>query len=114
MYKDVEKRKEYDKKYYEKNKEKRKKQQAKYYEENKKHLKQEMSKYGKKRDYKAEYIKYKDKIQIRNKSKYKYAKFKNQCSICGITENLELHHIQYTRDDIVVVCRVCHCKIHRR
>lgn len=38
----------------------------------------------------------------------------NRCEICGSTENLERHHIDYDKPELVVtLCRECHMKIHR-
>jgi hypothetical protein len=114
MYKNVEDREKYDKEYYAKNKEKRKKQQAEYYEKNKEKLKQKMREWGKaNRNYMEEYHQDKERKKIRMLSRYKFRNSKEECSVCETKENLELHHIKYTRDDIVVVCRKCHCEIHK-
>lgn len=46
----------------------------------------------------------------------------NKCRSCGRTEDLEVHHIVYTRnvppweyedDDLVTLCRTCHADITR-
>lgn len=40
------------------------------------------------------------------------------CEMCGATDSLQCHHLHYrtvgkeTREDIMVVCYECHCKLH--
>ena len=46
----------------------------------------------------------------------------NKCYLCGCKDNLVVHHILYRRyhkeyaldlDNLIVVCRKCHYKIHK-
>jgi len=66
------------------------------------------------------------KWKERNKEKYKiqqiaYYKLRKQlllnakCLECGTTEDLQLHHKEYNNnpDSIIVLCRICHKKLHR-
>lgn len=62
-----------------------------------------------------EYALYIEKQMVRNFAhnilkKKIFEKFDNKCSVCGTSERLELHHINYTLnpDDIVLVCHKCH------
>jgi 5-methylcytosine-specific restriction endonuclease McrA len=43
-----------------------------------------------------------------------------KCETCGSTENLQVHHLkykkvkawEYTCNDVIVVCRDCHKRLH--
>jgi len=39
-----------------------------------------------------------------------------KCQVCGELNNLEIHHKQYTNnlEDLAVLCKKCHMKIHRK
>jgi ribosome-binding protein aMBF1 (putative translation factor) len=41
-------------------------------------------------------------------------KLKEKCEICGDTELLQRHHIQYEPVEVITVCYSCHCLIHNR
>ena len=41
-------------------------------------------------------------------------KLKEKCEICGDTEILQRHHIQYEPPEVITVCYSCHCFIHNR
>ena len=48
-----------------------------------------------------------------------FKKFNNQCSICGKTEGLHIHHKNKDATDnrisnLIVLCGVCHKKIHMK
>jgi hypothetical protein len=61
-----------------------------------------------------EYIRSQDWI---NKSR-KWRKKTKACEKCGSAKELQCHHKHYRtlgrerREDILVVCRTCHCKLH--
>ena len=45
----------------------------------------------------------------------------NKCAKCGNTNNLQLHHINYSRlthediiDDLVILCSECHLELHEK
>ena len=125
----------YNKEYYQKNKEKLredsrermkkyrqtergKAQTKKWREENKGYLKA----YRQKNDgwWKAIHRKLQQKYRIKYPKKMKarnYANRNNQrgdiCLICGNTENLHFHHIDYEQYDGFTVCESCHRNIHK-
>jgi len=62
------------------------------------------------------------KIALQTYRKYAYLHKKefsrlkdNKCEVCGIVENLVIHHKKYTKEfkDWMLVCFDCHNKIHR-
>jgi hypothetical protein len=51
-------------------------------------------------------------VRVQTYNKYKKLLKTSECKHCGITKKLLLHHITYTRDDIIVLCDSCHKKLH--
>jgi len=83
-----------------------------YLKNKEKHIKKVME-YSKKN-----YYKYKEKYKIRQYTSKKFRlemiKQYKSCQKCGSKKNLELHHIHYSRkrEDLMLLCRVCHNKEH--
>jgi len=91
------KRSEYFKKWYKKNKERQKKNCLDYYKKHKeKHV---------------------ERGYVNRVLKIEFLKKNNKCSRCKSKENLEIHHIDYNKENrgnnILVLCRDCHRKEHR-
>lgn len=36
------------------------------------------------------------------------------CMDCHQIGNLEIHHITYTKDDFILICKKCHMKRHKK
>jgi len=36
----------------------------------------------------------------------------SKCSICGSIKNIQKHHRDYTKGEVVIACASCHRKIH--
>lgn len=73
---------------------------------------------------KKSYMVYKDQL---NDERWKYFRWfvlkvrGEKCEVCGTNKNLQVHHLKYNGDaraweytcnDVMVVCRDCHKKIH--
>ncbi len=48
-----------------------------------------------------------------------FSKFNNECAICGIKEGLNIHHKDHNpsnnrMNNLIVLCGVCHKKIHMK
>lgn len=47
-------------------------------------------------------------------------KLKKKCEMCGETKDLQVHHLNYLnvgnegQDDLIVLCRDCHNKLHEK
>lgn len=57
--------------------------------------------------------KFKKAIQDLTYKKFGILKQKAICSICGTRNRLEFHHVAYTPDDFIIVCKKCHINIHK-
>jgi len=62
---------------------------------------------------------FKEKRRLRDFARYSLreqilARDNHKCVICGSSENLELHHKNYSRDlkDVITICKGCHNKEH--
>lgn len=60
----------------------------------------------------------KDKIRVRN-STYQLLKSlgikkEGKCMDCGNIKKWETHHITYTKDDFILLCRGCHLRRHKK
>lgn len=66
----------------------------------------------------SEYIAYLKSPQWRAKRKRLLALRGNRCEVCGLADELHLHHLSYARlydehdADLAVICRGCHAAIH--
>lgn len=56
----------------------------------------------------------KEKYNIRARDAHRYKKLKKSCSQCGSKENLEVHHKDYKKSIIDILCRRCHRLKHPR
>lgn len=69
------------------------------------------------RSRRTNYVKYIKSEAWISKSR-KWRKETPNCELCGSDQRLECHHKHYktlgkeTREDILVVCHQCHCKLH--
>jgi len=45
---------------------------------------------------------------IRKKGINKYG----ECELCGVLGDREAHHVEYTKEDFILICKKCHQKIH--
>ena len=46
-----------------------------------------------------------------------FQKFNNKCCKCGLSENLQLHHLKYIKGKeglpfVIALCKICHYKTH--
>ena len=68
---------------------------------------------------KQQYAEYLKSADWKAKKKRKYAKCNHRCAVCGATERLDVHHMNYRQiydvknTDLRILCRECHSAIHR-
>ena len=72
------------------------------------------------------YIGYTDQLEDRRWKAFRWFVFQvrgDKCEVCGSTKNLQVHHTLYNKNckaweysckDVMVVCRECHRKIHKK
>ena len=84
----------------------------------KKPIKKKVSKKPKISTHKRKYLKYLDSVEWAN-IKIDFKQYKgNKCELCNSTKKLHIHHKTYKRlfkeeySDLMLVCEVCHNKIH--
>jgi hypothetical protein len=65
---------------------------------------------------KTEEFKFKRKARYTAYNALKYGKIiKEPCAMCGSNENIEIHHIDYSKPMLITfLCRNCHMIIHGR
>ena len=101
-------KKEYYKRWYQENKVHRKKYFKKWREENRDTVK---------RHRREAYKRNKKRINIRDTTRYLLRKLnikkEGLCPDCNQFKELEIHHITYTRDDFILICKECHLKRHQ-
>lgn len=61
-------------------------------------------------------------VQWKEKREEVFDKYGKQCVECGSRKNIEVHHLvyrngkhlwEYSTDELVPLCRECHCKVHK-
>lgn len=118
-YKDPEKRKEYSKKYYKKNKDTFLLKAKTWCKKNKEKRKEIWTKYNLKKSTQI----YKTRWQEIKKYDGNATKFGKECVMCKTKEHLVIHHrdgcngkngktLNNHPDNLVILCRSCHPKIH--
>ena len=106
---DLEKNREYRRKYARTHKEEAIKRVNKWNKEN-----PDKVKVNKKNWYNKHFEEIKPKIDARTKAYRKIDINGKNCQICGSNEDLQRHHQDYTKPyEVIIVCRTCHTKIHR-
>lgn len=67
---------------------------------------------------KEKYKKHKARINLRDKTRYLLKKYNIKkegiCPSCNQYKDLEIHHLTYTRDDFILICKECHLKRHKK
>ena len=105
-------------------KERKKRYNHKFVRENKEYFAEQTSKWQKKHPDKVRakakrrYERDKEKLKVRSRTKHLInrlgLKTKGFCQDCEEEKQLEIHHITYTLDDFVLICRKCHLKRHNK
>lgn len=112
-----EERKEYYRQYYLKNRDEKIKQHRQYRLDNKDKVIEYSQKYyeenkAKKKKWRLQY-KNKHKTEMHANALAKRVELAETCTVCGVEENLERHHPDYSKPlDVVTLCRSCHKRIH--
>jgi hypothetical protein len=93
---------------YQKDKEKFRQQNKKAYNRNKDKIIKSVIKRNK--NYYLTNPEYRQKEKVRLKTRLNNKK--DYCLLCGSDVNLQFHHLNYTPDDFIILCKSCHTKQH--
>lgn len=59
-------------------------------------------------------IEYKKNPEKRKAWRKDYLLRKDKCELCGLTKSLEYHHLDYSNNIGITLCKGCHLKKHNR
>jgi len=82
------------------------------HKQSKEYIKNYLKEYNKNQENHRKYlIRQKDNHGLRNKLLNQFG----SCQLCGSKINLEIHHKTYDESkDVILLCRICHKRLHRK